>query len=79
MDLTNASDERDTDAHGWEDRIDIHTAETDGRPADAILIRPDVHIAWAATIDEPADTATPTLREALAVWFGAPLSTTARS
>ena len=33
------------------------TAETDHRPADALLIRPDAHIAWAATIDEPTDTA----------------------
>jgi hypothetical protein len=27
---------------------------------------------WAATIDEPTDTATPALREALAYWFGTP-------
>ena len=42
------------------------------RPADALLIRPDAHIAWAATIDEPADTAAPALREALSGWFGTP-------
>ena len=30
-----------------------------------LLIRPDAHIAWAATIDEPADTAALALREAL--------------
>ncbi|MBB5166024.1 FAD-dependent monooxygenase [Mycobacterium sp. AZCC_0083] len=59
---------------GWEDRVDVHTAETDDRPADALLIRPDAHIAWAATIDEPADTAALTLREALSYWFGAPVS-----
>ena len=51
---------------------DIHTAETDDRPADALLIRPDAHIAWAATIDEPTDTAAPALREALSGWFGSP-------
>jgi hypothetical protein len=44
----------------------------DHRPADALLIRPDAHIAWAAAIDEPTDTAAPTLREALSGWFGTP-------
>ncbi|WP_238545565.1 MULTISPECIES: FAD-dependent monooxygenase [Streptomyces] len=33
---------------------------------------PDAHIAWAATIDEPADTAAPALRQALSGWFGTP-------
>ncbi|MEU9506003.1 hypothetical protein AB0D32_06950 [Micromonospora sp. NPDC048170] len=51
-------------------RVDLHTAETDDRPADALLIRPGGHIAWAATLDEPADTAAPALREALSGWFG---------
>jgi 2-polyprenyl-6-methoxyphenol hydroxylase-like FAD-dependent oxidoreductase len=59
-------------AGGWLPRINIHTAETDPRPADALLIRPDAHIAWAATIDEPTDTAAPALRDALAGWFGTP-------
>ena len=62
-------------ARDWQDRIDIHSAATDDRPADALLIRPDAHIAWAATIDEPPDTAATQLREALAFWFGAPLKT----
>ena len=53
--------------------MDIHTAKADDRPADALLIRPDAHIAWAVPIDEPADSATPALREALAGWFGTPL------
>jgi hypothetical protein len=35
-------------AHGWRQRVIIHTAMTDARPADALLIRPDAHIAWAA-------------------------------
>jgi 2-polyprenyl-6-methoxyphenol hydroxylase-like FAD-dependent oxidoreductase len=45
-------------------------AKTDHRPADALLIRPDAHIAWAATTGEPAGTAAPALREALSCWFG---------
>ncbi|WP_433508635.1 FAD-dependent monooxygenase [Nonomuraea sp. CA-143628] len=59
-------------AQEWGQRVDIHTAKTDQRPADALLIRPDAHIAWAATLDEPTDTATPALREALSDWFGTP-------
>ncbi|GGU55605.1 FAD-dependent monooxygenase [Lentzea flava] len=51
--------------------VDVHTAKTDDRPADALLIRPDGHVAWAAAVDEPADTAAPALREALTRWFGA--------
>jgi hypothetical protein len=69
LDLADRSDLRET-ARDWRHRIDIHTAETDHRPADALLIRPDAHIAWAATVDEPTDTAAPTLREALSGWFG---------
>ncbi|MEU4409009.1 FAD-dependent monooxygenase [Streptosporangium sp. NPDC023963] len=59
-------------AEAWRHRVDIHTAKTDQRPADALLIRPDAHIAWAATVDEPADTAAHALREALTGWFGTP-------
>jgi 2-polyprenyl-6-methoxyphenol hydroxylase-like FAD-dependent oxidoreductase len=59
-------------AQDWRHRVDIHTASTDHRPADALLIRPDAHVAWAATIDEPTDTAAPALRDALSGWFGAP-------
>ncbi|WP_330253000.1 FAD-dependent monooxygenase [Nocardia sp. NBC_00565] len=59
-------------ARDWQHRIDIRTAKTDQRPADALLIRPDAHIAWAATIDEPTDTAALALREALTHWFGTP-------
>jgi hypothetical protein len=60
-------------ARDWQHRIGIHTAETDHRPADALLIRPDAYIAWAATVGEPADTAALALREALSGWFGKPL------
>ncbi|YCK37804.1 FAD-dependent monooxygenase [Actinomadura sp. ATCC 39365] len=59
-------------ARPWGQRVDVHTARTDRRPSDALLIRPDAHIAWAASVDEPADTAVPALREALSVWFGTP-------
>jgi FAD binding domain/Aromatic-ring hydroxylase, C-terminal len=71
LDLAGRPELRET-ARDWAHRIDIHTAKTDHRPADAILIRPDANIAWAATIDQPTDTAAPALREALANWFGAP-------
>ncbi|GAB2644529.1 FAD-dependent monooxygenase [Nocardia goodfellowii] len=57
-------------AQQWAHRVDPHTAESDTRPADALLIRPDGYIAWAAAIGEPADTAAATLRAALAYWFG---------
>ena len=70
LDFADRPDLREA-ARAWQHRIDIHTAKTDHRPADALLIRPDAYVAWAVTIDEPADTAAPTLREALASWFGA--------
>jgi hypothetical protein len=63
-------------ARDWRHRVDVHTATTDHRPADALLIRPDAHVAWAATTDEPTDTAAPALRDALSTWFGTPLRTT---
>ena len=69
LDLADRADLRET-ARDWQHRVDIHTAETDHRPADALLIRPDAHIAWAAAIDEPTDTAVLALREALSGWFG---------
>jgi 2-polyprenyl-6-methoxyphenol hydroxylase-like FAD-dependent oxidoreductase len=75
LDLADRSDLREI-ARAWQHRVDIHTAKTDHRPADALLIRPDAHIAWAATIDEPADTAALGLWEALAGWFGTPLNAT---
>ncbi|WP_454195187.1 FAD-dependent monooxygenase [Nocardia sp. Marseille-Q1738] len=76
LDLSDRQDLREI-ARDWQHRIDIRTAKTDNRPADALLIRPDAHIAWAATIDEPADTAALALREALSSWFGTPLESTA--
>jgi 2-polyprenyl-6-methoxyphenol hydroxylase-like FAD-dependent oxidoreductase len=63
-------------ARDWQHRIEIHTAQTDHRPADALLIRPDAHIAWAAATEEPTDAAAIALRDALSGWFGAPVTTT---
>ena len=71
VDLADRADLCDA-AREWRHRIDIHSATTVDRPADALLIRPDAHIAWVGTIDEPTDTAVLTLRRALADWFGAP-------
>jgi 2-polyprenyl-6-methoxyphenol hydroxylase-like FAD-dependent oxidoreductase len=59
-------------ARAWEDRVEIVPAVTEDRPADALLIRPDAYVAWAAGIDEPASSARVSLRGALAQWFGAP-------
>jgi 2-polyprenyl-6-methoxyphenol hydroxylase-like FAD-dependent oxidoreductase len=71
LDLAGRTDLRET-AGAWQPRVGIGTATTDDRPADALLIRPDAHIAWAATIDEPAGTAGPTLATALFTGFGTP-------
>jgi 2-polyprenyl-6-methoxyphenol hydroxylase-like FAD-dependent oxidoreductase len=71
LDLADREDLRRA-AAGRHSRVDVHTAKTDDRPADALLIRPDAHIAWAATVDESRDDAVPALREALTHWFGAP-------
>ncbi|APU15064.1 MULTISPECIES: FAD-dependent monooxygenase [Actinoalloteichus] len=74
LDLADRQDLRDI-ARGWQHRVDVRSAEAESRPADALLIRPDAHIAWAATVDEPVDTASAGLRDALARWFGAPRET----
>lgn len=71
LDLADREDLRRA-ARGWRSRVDIHTAKTDDRLGDAILIRPDAHIAWAAAVEESPDNAAPALREALTRWFGAP-------
>jgi hypothetical protein len=77
LDLADRPDLRET-AGGWQHRIDIHTVGSEGRPADALLIRPDAYVAWAATVDEPIDAAAPSLREALSHWFGEPDDSRAR-
>jgi 2-polyprenyl-6-methoxyphenol hydroxylase-like FAD-dependent oxidoreductase len=71
VDVADRSDLREI-AGEWRHRIDIHAARADHRPADALLIRPDAHVAWAAVADEPSGTAVPALREALSGWFGSP-------
>ncbi|MEV4112899.1 FAD-dependent monooxygenase [Nonomuraea sp. NPDC049695] len=71
LDLAELEDLREV-ARAWEGRVDYRTAKAGDRPADALLIRPDAHVAWAAAIDEPADSVAPGLREALSDWFGSP-------
>ncbi len=80
LDLANRKELREVTAP-WRDRIGVQTAEveirigeTDARPADALLIRPDARIAWAAAVDNPAATAMTSLRDALTTWFGFPCS-----
>jgi 2-polyprenyl-6-methoxyphenol hydroxylase-like FAD-dependent oxidoreductase len=75
LDLADRADLRAA-ALDWRHRVDVRSARTERRPADALLIRPDAHIAWAGGVDEPADTAVPALRAALARWFGPPLGRT---
>ncbi len=69
LDLAGRSDLREA-AREWQPRIDVLAAETEDRPADALLIRPDAHIAWAASAGQPTETATRTLQEALFTWCG---------
>jgi 2-polyprenyl-6-methoxyphenol hydroxylase-like FAD-dependent oxidoreductase len=78
LDLADRADLREV-ARDWADRVDIHVAGTDRPPADALLIRPDVDIAWAARLGEPAATAAPALRGSLSYWFGDELSEHPRS
>ncbi|WP_026910222.1 FAD-dependent monooxygenase [Patulibacter minatonensis] len=59
-------------AEPWRERVDLRRADTDERPADALLIRPDAHVAWATDVDAPADVAGPALIRALERWFGRP-------
>jgi 2-polyprenyl-6-methoxyphenol hydroxylase-like FAD-dependent oxidoreductase len=71
LDLADRADLRELAGH-WDARVDVVSATIEKRPADALLIRPDALIAWAATVAEPGETALPALREALTTWFGAP-------
>lgn len=60
-----------TAAVGWSDRVDVVGARpTPERPADAVLIRPDGYVAFAAGPDTA--NAAGGLRGALHTWFGAP-------
>jgi 2-polyprenyl-6-methoxyphenol hydroxylase-like FAD-dependent oxidoreductase len=69
LDLAERAELAET-ATGWLDRIKVITAPTGGRPADAVLIRPDGYVAWAAGPDTPR--AADGLRHSLQTWFGAP-------
>ncbi|MGB8386160.1 MAG: FAD-dependent monooxygenase, partial [Dermatophilaceae bacterium] len=71
LDLSEHADLREL-ADQWRGRLDVVSATIEQPPADALLILPDTRIAWAATVDEPGQTAMPALREALTSWLGAP-------
>ncbi|GAA4902938.1 2-polyprenyl-6-methoxyphenol hydroxylase-like FAD-dependent oxidoreductase [Stackebrandtia albiflava] len=71
VDLADRGDLREA-ASAWRDRVDVVTARTGERVADAVLIRPDSYVAWAAPVGEPAERAVPALRGALTTWFGDP-------
>jgi len=78
LDLANRTELVEAAAH-WSDRVDIVTATLD-RPAtadgvsdvDAVLIRPDGYVAWAAGGD--TRDAIDGLQHALHTWFGRPVS-----
>ncbi|MEV5582692.1 FAD-dependent monooxygenase [Streptomyces parvus] len=59
-------------AERWAHRVNIYTVSTHDRPADALLIRPDAHIAWAAPVGASSGTLLPELEHALGTWFGSP-------
>jgi 2-polyprenyl-6-methoxyphenol hydroxylase-like FAD-dependent oxidoreductase len=71
LDLADRADLRKA-AGPWEGRVDIVSVPLAERPADALLIRPDTLIAWAATVGQSGETALPALLEALTTWFGGP-------
>jgi hypothetical protein len=59
LDPTGGTELRET-AEGWADRVDIRPTK-----ANAVLVRPDGTVVWAGG---------PGLREALATWFGEPIT-----
>nr|WP_269445801.1 FAD-dependent monooxygenase [Jatrophihabitans sp. SB3-54] len=69
LDLADRPDLREL-AGRWGEHVDVIRATIDPPPADALLIRPDTHIAWAATSQTAVQTALRTLREALSTWLG---------
>lgn len=62
-------------ATGWSDRVDVVSADPEGpRDWDALLVRPDGHVAWVAPHEgKPAEDAD-TLRAALTRWLGTPMA-----
>ncbi|MBB4783441.1 FAD-dependent oxidoreductase [Streptomyces rapamycinicus] len=60
-----------TQATAWTGRVDAVTAAAlPDVPADAVLVRPDGYVCWAAAASD--DTAPERLTDALETWFGAP-------
>lgn len=61
----------------WGDRVDVVSARCAAppRPAEAMLIRPDGYVAWAAAAGEPEASSHRRLRRALTTWFGAACGT----
>lgn len=67
LDLSEGTEFADI-AGPWADRVDVVTAASPDAPADALLVRPDGYVAWAA--DSTDETGEPRLRQALRRWFG---------
>lgn len=70
LDLADDARLRDAVGAGWGDRIDVLAAESATAGLDAVLVRPDGHVAWASTGATP-DEAIAGARSALTRWFGA--------
>lgn len=63
--------EADFPVGAWKDRVDFVRANSaDSRGLDAVLVRPDGHIAWLAPTG--GTSARGTVRQALEQWFGVP-------
>ena len=60
-------------ARPWSDRVDATVVpELPGLPADAVLVRPDGHVCWVATVPSATADDTTQLEDALHGWFGHP-------
>ncbi|WP_440069595.1 FAD-dependent monooxygenase [Streptosporangium sp. OZ121] len=66
LDLADRHDVRDR-VSAWGNRVDVVTARCPDPPADALLIRPDAHVAWAVATGEPLGE---DLDHALTRWIG---------
>lgn len=71
LDLADRADLRRA-AAPWAGRVDVVSVTVDHRPADALLVRPDTYVAWAAPVGVPEETAASGLGQALAAWCGVP-------
>ncbi|MFF1716848.1 FAD-dependent oxidoreductase [Streptomyces sp. NPDC058268] len=86
LDLGGNGTLHDIVAEGWKDRVDVVAARSEqpDPPADALLIRPDGHVAWAAPArnshvspdsrdrQDSQEVLRQGLQSALTTWFGAP-------